>query len=147
MTEKKPIDWHSKKMRIFVGIALPIAVLLIAVLGAIALSLLAKGPPCWFYTVTGLHCPGCGTGRAAVALTNGKIALAFRNQPLMMLLLPFVLYYLLKLYIAYVFGRDVLPFFKIGVKFAVVLLAVILLYWILRNIPIAPFTYLAPISN
>ena len=91
MTEKRRIDWHSKKMRIFVGIALPIAVLAIVACGAWVLSLLEKGPPCLFYRFTGLYCPGCGTGRAAVAILDGKLWLAFRNQPLMMLLLPFVL--------------------------------------------------------
>ena len=145
MTGKRRIDWHSKKIRILVGIMLPLTAAVLALLLAIALSLLEQGPPCWFYKLTGLHCPGCGTGRAAVAVLNGDLALAFRNQPLMMILIPFVFYYLLKVYIAYVFGRDVLPFFKIGTKFAIGLLIVILLYWVLRNIPIAPFTYLAPI--
>ena len=145
MTGKRRIDWHSKKIRILVGIMLPLTAAVLALLLAIALSLLEQGPPCWFYKLTGLHCPGCGTGRAAVAVLNGDLALAFRNQPLMMILIPFVFYYLLKVYIAYVFGRDVLPFFKIGTKFAIGILIVILLYWVLRNIPIAPFTYLAPI--
>ena len=147
MTDKKRIDWHSKKMRIFIGVLVPVSAAALVLLLAIALSLLEKGPPCMFYTVTGLHCPGCGTGRAAMAMLEGDLGLAFRNQPLMMLLLPFVIYYLLKIYIAYVFGRDVLPFFKIGSKFAIWLLAVILLYWVLRNIPISPFTYLAPIKS
>ena len=145
MTGKRRIDWHSKKIRILVGIMLPLTAAVLALLLAMALSLLEQGPPCWFYKLTGLHCPGCGTGRAAVAVLNGDLALAFRNQPLMMILIPFVFYYLLKVYIAYVFGRDVLPFFKIGTKFAIGLLIVILLYWVLRNISIAPFTYLAPI--
>lgn len=147
MTGKKSFDWHSKKMRIFIGIALPVTAAALAFLLAIALSLLEQGPPCWFYKITGLHCPGCGTGRAAIAMLNGDIALAFRNQPLMMILIPFVFYYLLKVYIAYVFGKDVLPFFKIGTKFAIGLLIVILVYWVIRNIPIVPFTYLAPIQS
>ena len=145
MTGKRRIDWHSKKIRILVGIMLPLTAAVLALLLAMALSLLEQGPPCWFYKLTGLHCPGCGTGRAAVAVLNGDLALAFRNQPLMMILIPFVFYYLLKVYIAYVFGRDVLPFFKIGTKFAIGLLIVILIYWGLRNIPIAPFSYLAPL--
>ena len=56
-----------------------------------------------------------------------------------------MLYYLIKVYIAYVFGKDILPFFKIDTKLAIGLLVVILLYWVLRNIPVKPFTYLAPI--
>jgi hypothetical protein len=49
------------------------------------------------------------------------------------------------MYIAYVFGKDILPFFEITTPMAVVLAVVIVLFWILRNIPIEPFTYLAPI--
>lgn len=145
MTEKRRIDWYSKKMRIFVGIALPLTVIALAVFIAVALSLLEQGPPCLFYRFTGLYCPGCGTGRAAMAILDGNLLLAFRNQPLMMLIAPFVLYYLIKVYIAYVFDKDVLPFFKIDTKLAIGLLVVILLYWVLRNIPVKPFTYLAPI--
>jgi len=147
MAERKPIDWHSRKMRIFVGISVPIVTVVLAILASMALSMLEQGPPCWFYKITGLYCPGCGTGRAAMALLDGDILLAFRNQPLMMILVPIMLYYLLKVYIAYVFGKDVLPFFKIGVKLAIGLLAVILLYWVLRNISVPPFSYLAPVAN
>ena len=131
----------TKKLRIFIGIAVP----LVLIAGAVYLYIFKQGPGCAFYKMTGIYCPGCGMGRAAVALLHLDFPLAFRNNPLMILLLPFILYYLLKMYIAYVFGKDILPFFEITTPMAVVLAVVVVLFWILRNIPIEPFTYLAPI--
>ena len=134
-----------KKIRILVGVAAPLAALALISLGVILLSELRQGPPCWFYRVTGLYCPGCGMGRAALALVDGNFLLAIRNQPLMMILLPLTFYYLLKVYIAFVFGKDILPFFKVDARLVIVIVSLIAAFWILRNIPIEPFTYLAPL--
>ena len=132
---------NNLKLRIFVGIAMP----LIFIAGAVFLYIFKQGPGCAFYNLTGIYCPGCGLGRATVALLHLNIPLAFRNNPVMVLLLPVLFYYFLKQYIAFVFDKDLLPFFEITTPMAVVLAVVIVLFWILRNIPIAPFTYLAPI--
>ena len=118
---------------------------LVLVAGAVFLYVFKQGPGCLFYKLTGIYCPGCGMGRAAVALLHLDIPTALRNNLVMVLLLPVIAYYLLKKYIAFVFGKDLLPFFEVTVPMATVLAAVIVLFWILRNIPIAPFTYLAPI--
>ena len=143
--EKSKFDWHSKKMRILVGVGVPVFILLAVSAVVVLLLWLEKGPPCQFYSLTGLYCPGCGMGRAAMALIHGDILLAFRNQPLVFIFGPFVAYYLLKVYIAYVFQKDVLPFFDINIAMGIAVVAVIVLFWILRNIPVAPFTYLAPV--
>ncbi len=127
-------------LRIFTGFAAP-AVLL---LGFALLSVIPFGPPCIFYKLSGLYCPGCGTGRAAMALAHGSISEAFGYNPLMLCLLPFVAYYLLKLYIAFVFGKDILPFFKLSASAGIAVLVSIVLFGILRNIPVFPFTLLAP---
>ena len=127
-------------LRWLVGLGLPLG----AVLLAACCLLLQNTPPCIFYELTGLYCPGCGAGRAFLSLLHGELLLAFRYQPLMLLLFPFVAYYVLKVYIAFVFGKDVLPFFHISNGMAVALLCVIVAFWILRNIPVPPFTYLAP---
>ena len=39
--------------------------------------------PCQFKTVTGYPCPGCGSTRAVIALTQGRPLTALRLQPLM----------------------------------------------------------------
>lgn len=47
--------------------------------------LIEKVPPCVFYTVTGLYCPGCGGTRASFALLRGNPLRSFYYH-------PFVLY-------------------------------------------------------
>ena len=100
-----------------------------------------------YFELTGLYCVGCGAGRAFLSLLSGNIYAAFCYNPLLIVLLPFMAYYLLKLYISFVFGKDILPFPKISARwFGISLLIIIVAFWILRNIPFAPFSYLAPTS-
>lgn len=40
------------------------------------------GIPCPFRTVTGLLCPGCGSGRALHHLLHGEVGLALAHNPL-----------------------------------------------------------------
>ncbi|MBQ7384458.1 MAG: DUF2752 domain-containing protein [Clostridia bacterium] len=132
---------HKKWLRVAVGIGVP--------LGASALALFflwaGRTPPCVFYELTGFYCAGCGAGRAFLALLHGELYAALRLQPLMLLLLPFIGYYCLKRYIAFVFGRDVLPFPTVRGRFlGIFVLVLILSYWVLRNVPVFPFTLLAP---
>ena len=49
-------------------------------------------PPCLFFTLTGLQCPGCGTLRALHQLFNGNISAAFWLNPLIFLSAPFIAY-------------------------------------------------------
>ena len=39
-------------------------------------------PPCYFYQLTGLYCPGCGGTRAVSALLHGHIVTSFICHPL-----------------------------------------------------------------
>ena len=136
----KKIDFRDKRVRIALGIAVPVILLL----GALFLYYFRSGPPCIFYKLTGLYCTGCGTGRAAVAILHGDLLAAFGYNPLSVILAPFVAYYLLKVYIAYVFGRDLLPFFKVERGTLIAVLVIMIAFTVLRNIPVDPFVYLAP---
>ena len=50
-----------------------------------------------------------------------------------------------KLYIAFVFGRDILPFPEIKNRwFGITITVLIIAYWVLRNIPVFPFILLNP---
>lgn len=133
----------SLKLRILTGVGVPLGALLL-----IAACLFLKNtPPCLFYQLTGLHCPGCGAGRCMLSLLHGELYAAFRYQPLLFVSFPFLAYYVLKVYIAFVFGRDVLPFPSIRNRwFGITVTAVIIAFWILRNIPVFPFTLLVPTS-
>src|SRR6266478_9480238 len=52
-------------------------------------------PPCPFRTLTGLNCPGCGTTRCLHQLLHGHFVAAFELNPLMVLTLPLLGYFLI----------------------------------------------------
>jgi len=99
---------------------------------------------CVFRDLTTLDCAGCGMTRAAHATLNGDLAMAFRYNPLGMILLPVA---------AFGFGLEILgwvrdkplPFrLRPGKKTTWTIVSLVLAFWILRNIPVWPLTLLAP---
>jgi len=100
-------------------------------------------PPCFFHKLTGLYCPGCGTLRALHKLLHGQFLAALGLNPLLILLLPFVVYALLSYGMVAVRGRP-LPGKFIPALWIRILLVIIIVFWILRNIPVSPFSWLAP---
>jgi hypothetical protein len=100
-------------------------------------------PPCPWLTLTGYHCPGCGTLRAMHQLLNGNVLMAFGLNLLTLLSLPFIGYALLSTLALAVSGRR-LPSFLLPASWIWGLLAAVLLFWVLRNVPMYPFTWLAP---
>ena len=121
----------------------------LAVLGGLALLFVADPatsglfPPCPFHAMTGLHCPGCGTLRALHQLLHGNVPAALGLNPLAVVLLPVIACWFLFRLGQVVRGRSapavILPAFWIWT-----LLGVIIAFWILRNVPLYPFTLLAP---
>lgn len=93
-------------------------------------------PSCPFYVLTGLYCPGCGSLRSMHSLLHGNLSGALAGNPLLILSLP--------LLVLISIIRKVRPelYFRFSVGY--IMLAVIIMYWILRNIPFFPFTCLAP---
>ncbi len=59
-----------------------------ALLGLVGTLAVFGWLPCPFAGVVGLPCPGCGLGRATLALLEGDLAQAFRWHPLVFVLLP-----------------------------------------------------------
>lgn len=101
-------------------------------------------PPCPFHALTGLHCPGCGSLRALHQLLHGHVLTAFGLNPLMVLTLPFLGYAFLSSFLEELTGRIYLPRPFIPASWIWAYLGVILLFWVLRNIPVYPFSLLAP---
>ncbi|MBN2183129.1 MAG: DUF2752 domain-containing protein [Sedimentisphaerales bacterium] len=99
-------------------------------------------PPCPFHELTGLYCPGCGSLRAVHLLLHGNFAAAFGLNPLLVLSLPFLGYCLISSRVRSPSKRSragFIPAFWIWF-----ILSVIILFWILRNLPFYPLTLLAP---
>ncbi len=100
-------------------------------------------PVCHFHQWTGWHCPGCGSLRALHHLTHGELATAFKSNPLLIAALP-----LLGLWVLWRWFRrrdysSLFPSLFNGVMPWIVL-AVIVLFGILRNVPHPAFVWMSP---
>jgi hypothetical protein len=124
---------------LFLAIFLPIGVSLLYTYSPTEYSFL----PCIFQQLTGYHCPGCGATRCCHSLLHGDIEQALAWNPLFVVLLPAMLY---------VAGRTAYQIWtgnrRAGYWFPLwtthLLMWLMLAYWIARNLPFEPFTYLAP---
>ena len=100
-------------------------------------------PPCPFLWATNCYCPGCGAARAFHALARGDFSAAMSYNPLLVLALPALGY----VYISFLgnefFGRR-LPAPTSLRAWTWLIPVVIVIYWVARNLPWEPFTYLAP---
>ncbi len=138
--------WNRQVFFVRAGLLSVAGALLVAVL-----YLVANNPPtdasfypkCVSYQLTSTHCPGCGSTRAAHALLNFNLPQAFAYNAVMVSLLPFGLFALVRTlwhrYRRTTPGR--LPGF---IWFPRIVAIVFIAFWILRNIPVEPFTLLAP---
>lgn len=106
-------------------------------------SLAAFKPPCFFRAISGLYCPGCGTTRAVSAVLGGDLVTAARMNPLLLLLGPMLGYVLLRDSLG-VLGVLQPPARSAGVWVPVALAVTVVLFWVLRNVPVWPFSLLAP---
>lgn len=91
-------------------------------------------PKCPFLLATGYECPGCGSQRAVHSLLHFNIGTALKYNAFMVLAIPYIF---LGIYLQYFGGKKRFPGvekFFFGRWAAVVLLAVIIAYWILRNL-------------
>ncbi len=98
-------------------------------------------PQCMFKAFTGFHCIGCGLTRALHALAHADIAGAFAMNPLAMLVLPLIPLMLLDARGAT--PGPLKPFMSV-VMTPMLWLVLLPAYWIARNLPWVPFTWLAP---
>ena len=101
-------------------------------------------PPCAFHAVTGLWCPGCGITRGVHAMLTGDLGAAIGFN----LFTPIVVVAAIVGWITWVQhtrGRT-LPWSgrRPPPAWFVVLPAVLVVYAVLRNLPVAPFDALAP---
>jgi hypothetical protein len=101
-------------------------------------------PKCPFHSITGLYCPGCGSQRALSSLLHLDIAAATRYNLLMVVSLPLIGYS------AYAASMNTFTEVKVqqklfhSVTFIWSLAIVVVLFAVLRNLPVYPFNLLAP---
>jgi hypothetical protein len=100
-------------------------------------------PTCPFYAVTGLYCPGCGSLRLVHQLLTGHPGAALGLNPLLMAMLPFLFYTYLRWAAERVAGVR-LPAIKAPPWSIRLVPVLVIVFGVARNIPIGPFTALAP---
>lgn len=103
-------------------------------------------PLCMFHYLTGLYCPGCGTARAVHRLLHGQLLAAMRMNVLAVGMLPVLLAVVGVNSIAAWRGTAIHwprpRWAPANWRWGVVTL--VIAFWLLRNVPIWPFSLLAP---
>ena len=127
--------------------------LIVAALGVVLLAGAAylylrgdegAGIPCPTFYLTGLYCAGCGSSRALQSILHLELYQAFRYNPVMVLLLPFIAAYFCAVAVSYVkHGRNTVDA-KLPFRIVFVIVVIVLVYSVARNIPVFPFTWLRP---
>lgn len=101
-------------------------------------------PPCPIHYFTKLNCPGCGTYRAIHSLLKGNFYEAIRYNILFVLSLPLIFYIIMAYLYGFIVNKKVKPLEHIKPNWVFIYVVVILSFFILRNVPLFPFYYLAP---
>ena len=98
-------------------------------------------PKCLFHEWTGLYCPGCGSTRALHCLLHGELCEALRDNALVVVALPL----LGAVFIARTFRRlPPVAARQSRLVWLGLLMAGIVAFGVIRNIPCRPFLLLAP---
>jgi hypothetical protein len=116
---------------------------------AIALHLrdpseMTSGPVCPFLAMTGLHCPGCGTLRCLHALLHADLRSALGYNVMTVVLLPMVIAAWLSVGFAGITGRQPARIWSAPSWTGWAVVGALGLFWILRNLPSAAFSWMAP---
>jgi Protein of unknown function (DUF2752) len=120
--------------------AVLLAVIAIAVLYRVDPTTSDWLPKCPLHRLTGWHCPGCGSTRAAHALLHGDVGSALAYNALLICAAPLAAIY---------WGwsrwrRGPQWATALSVRAILLVLAVLVAFAILRNVPAYPFNLLAP---
>ena len=134
----------KKSVRIIIGLSI-FAILLV---GMVYLYYNKPQEKVWLIClvreVTGYYCPGCGAGRACYSLLHGQLYQAFRYNPLLIILLPWLGLYIAACLVQWMLTGEENISRRIPVWIPYVVLAILLIYGIVRNIDTYPFVLLAP---
>ncbi|WP_312642222.1 DUF2752 domain-containing protein [Hydrogenoanaerobacterium sp.] len=102
------------------------------------------GIPCPVRTLTGFYCAGCGASRALRSVLHLQFYRAFRFNPALIILLPFIVLYIAARMVDYVkTGQNNIDR-RLSFRVLWWVLMLLLVYSVVRNIPVYPFTLLVP---
>jgi hypothetical protein len=99
-------------------------------------------PKCPFHTLTGFDCPGCGSQRAIYSLLHGNLKDAMGFNLLLVISVPFLLVHFSYKIRSAILKKDIrwdVIYHPITPK---IIFVIVMLFWIIRNIPVYPFSYL-----
>lgn len=100
-------------------------------------------PKCVFHSLTGYHCPGCGSQRAIHSLLHLDFAGVVGNNFLFLPAGLLIIFHYIRQPLHKLFKWN-LPNILYKKYTPIIILVVIILFWILRNLPFYPFSVLAP---
>lgn len=121
---------------------IPLSIMLLAM----APWLSERMPSCLFHEKTGLFCAGCGATRSALALSNGDWFGAMRNNFLFVSALGLSGVWILASAVSEKFPEvKILRVFRFRLRFLWWILATLIAFTLLRNIPVMDF--LRPLSQ
>lgn len=98
-------------------------------------------PKCIFHELTNLYCPGCGVQRSFHALLNAQVLSAIDYNLMFILFLPMIIYFIVAFMLDKKYPASSFIYKK---KFSMSILVFVISFWVLRNLPFAPFNWLAP---
>ena|SRR5580765_5322598 len=100
-------------------------------------------PVCPLYSLTGFACPGCGLTRGFHALFHGDVLTALDFNALIPVWTVIFGYVFVSLLLLAVRGKG-LPMWPTWPRFLWTFMIVLLVFGVLRNLPIYPFSILFP---
>ncbi len=100
-------------------------------------------PKCPLYVTTGIYCPGCGSQRATHHLLNFNILGVLQQNLLYVISLLIIIYHLITEGLNLFLTKKIYNYIY-HPKTPLFILAIVILFWIFRNIPVYPFNLLVP---
>lgn len=101
-------------------------------------------PRCQLHSLTSLHCPGCGLTRSVHSILNGQVEQALAWNPLALVIVPLLAYLGLRWLWYWAWEKPLPSSYRYPSWFAAAIGTILVLFGILRNIPVEPFSRLAP---
>ncbi|WP_456464123.1 DUF2752 domain-containing protein [Lutibacter sp.] len=100
-------------------------------------------PKCPLYVTTGIYCPGCGSQRATHQLLHLNILGVLQQNILYLFGVLLIAYHLIVTGLNLFFKKHIYNYLY-HPKTPIIILIIVIVFWILRNIPYYPFNLLAP---